>query len=214
MSRRISAPIVVLLLAVWPAGARAQSAPPASPTGKVRRAISFLGGAATGLAAHESGHVLTGLASGAHPGVRRIRYGPLPFFAISHDAVSRRREFVISASGFWMQHAGSEWILTTRPRLRDEQAPLIKGLLAFNLAASAVYGVAAFGRFGPPERDTRGMAASLGHSGAPEPAIGALILAPAVLDGYRYLRPDARWAAWTSRAVKVALVGLAVAAGR
>ena len=41
----------------------------------------------------------------------------MPFFAIRHDPVSRRQEFVISASGFWMQHAASEWILSARPRI-------------------------------------------------------------------------------------------------
>ena len=30
-----------------------------------------------------------------------------------------------------------------------------------------------------------------------------MILAPAVLDGWRYFHPDAKWAVWTSRAVKV-----------
>ena len=36
--------------------------------------------------------------------------------------------------------------------------------------------------------------------------IGALILAPAVLDTWRYFDPDARWPVWASRAVKVGSV--------
>jgi hypothetical protein len=36
--------------------------------------------------------------------------------------------------------------------------------------------------------------------------VGALVLAPAALDAYRYFAPDARWAAWASRAVKVGMV--------
>jgi hypothetical protein len=87
-------------------------------------------------------------------------------------------------------------------------------MLAFNLAASAVYSVAAFGRFGPPERDTRGMAITVGDDGIPEPVIGLLVLAPAALDGYRYLKPHATWAKWASRGAKIAGVALTIAAGR
>ena len=52
----------------------------------------------------------------------------------------------------------------------------------FSASASLVYSAAALGEFGPPERDTRGMAASLGHDGIPEPVIGLFVLAPAVLE--------------------------------
>ena len=77
-----------------------------------------------------------------------------------------------------------------------------------------VYSVAAFARSGPPERDTRGMAVSLGRDGVPEPAIGALVLAPALLDSYRFVRPEATWAKWASRGAKIAAVALTVAAGK
>lgn len=113
-----------------------------------------------------------------------------------------------------MQHAGSEWLLSTRPHLRRESAPFLKGVLAFNLATSAVYATAAIGKLGPPERDPLGMAASLGKKGWPEPAVGVLILAPAILDGYRYLNPDQKWAAWVSRGVKAAFLALTLVAGR
>ena len=74
------------------------------------------------------------------------------------------------------------------------------GLFAFNVLASVGYAGAAFARTGPPERDTRGMADSLRWK---EPAIGVLILIPALLDAFRYYHPDAKWAAWGSRAAKV-----------
>ena len=51
------------------------------------------------------------------------------------------------------------------------------------------------------------MAESIGVS---EPAIGAMVLAPAVLDAIRYFNPDARWAKWASRAAKVGSVLLVV----
>jgi hypothetical protein len=192
----------------------AQTADPPQTDSRVRAALLFLAGGASGFVVHELGHVITGLAFDAHPRARRLDYGPIPFFSIQHDTVTRRREFVITSSGFWMQHAGSEWILTAHPDLASEQAPMLKGVLAFNLTASAIYSAAAFGRFGPPERDTRAMAQTLGKDGIPEPVIGLLVLAPAALDGYRYLNPESGWAKWTSRGVKVLAVVLTMAAGK
>lgn len=171
---------------------------------RATRTAAFVGGAAAGFLAHEGGHLLFDAAFGADPGVKRVSFAGIPFFAITHeDDVTPREEYVISSAGFWMQHATSEWILTARPGLRRERAPLLKGWLAWNVIASAAYSTAAFGRFGPAERDTRGMAQSLGIA---EPWVGAMILAPAALDAWRYTHPDARWAKWTSRAVKAGLV--------
>jgi len=174
----------------------------------------FLAGGLTGLTVHESGHVLTGAVFGAHPGVKSINYAGVPFFAVTHDTVSRRKEFVISSAGMWMQHAGSELILTKRPNLRHESAPFLKGMLVFNTATSAVYSAAAFGTLGPPERDTLGMAVSIGKRGWREPVIGAFILAPAALDVYRYFRPDQQWAVWASRGSKAVFMALVLFAGR
>ena len=84
--------------------------------------------------------------------------------------------------------------------LRREHAPFAKGLFAFNVLTSVGYAAVAVARAGPAERDTRSMAAA---SGVAEPAVGALILVPAVLDGWRYFRPEARWAVWSSRAAKI-----------
>lgn len=70
-------------------------------------------------------------------------------------------------------------------------------------ADSAGYACVAFARAGPFERDTRGIAESIGVD---ERAIGALVLAPAVLDAIRYFKPEARWAKWDSRAAKVGSV--------
>ena len=101
----------------------------------------------------------------------------------------------------------SEWLLTKRPSLRVARAPVAKGLLAFNVLHSAGYACVAFARAGPFERDTRGMAGSIGVD---ERAIGALVLAPAVLDAIRYFKPEARWVTWASRAAKVASVVLVI----
>jgi len=172
---------------------------------------TFLAGGAIGLGLHESGHLLMASMFGADPGVKGVSFGPLPFFAITHPEVTPAREYAISAAGFWVQHASSEWLLTARPGLRHERAPLAKGLLAFNVLASVAYASASFGTFGPYERDTRAMADALGVA---EPWVGAMILAPAVLDTWRYLKPESRWASWTSRALKVGAVLIVVRAAR
>ena len=166
----------------------------------MRTAALFVAGGALGLAVHEAGHAAADVAFGVSPGLRKVSFGPLPFFAITHDAVSPAREFTISSAGFWMQHASSELILSRRPRLREERAPLLKGVLAFNVLASVAYAGAAFATSGPDERDTRGMA--LGARVA-EPWIGATILAPAALDAARYYQPDVVWLRWASRAAKI-----------
>jgi hypothetical protein len=202
-------------LAQTPAAGQASPATPQEARhSAVASALLFLGGAAAGLGIHETGHVIWSATFDANPRVAPLHYGFIPFFKIEHDLVPRRQEFVISSAGFWMQYWDSEWILTARPDLRHEHAPFLKGILAFDLGASTVYSIAAFGRFGPFERDTRGMADSLGKDGWPEPVVGVIVLAPAVLDGYRYLRPDSPWAKWASRGAKIASVVLVAAAGR
>jgi len=160
----------------------------------------FLAGGLTGLAAHESGHLLFDAIFGAHASVKKVDFHGVPFFAITHDnGLTPRKEFVIDSAGFWVQEATNEVVLTKRPNLRHESAPFTKGVVAFNTIASFAYAGAAFARTGPFERDTRGMAESLGWK---EPYVGLLILAPAILDTVRYFNPDARWAVWGSRASK------------
>lgn len=202
------------MVAILHAGAaRAQDASPrVRPANEepstAASAARFLAGGALGLVAHEVGHLTLDVAFGADPRLERVDFHGIPFFAISHRAdLPRRQEFVISSAGFWVQHAGSEWILTRRPGLRRERAPIAKGVLAFNVLASAAYAGAALARTGPPERDTRGMAVS---SRIDERLVGVLVLTPAVLDGWRYYRPEARWVKWASRAVKVGMVILVV----
>ena len=210
-------------LIAWPPHALAQTAEPVQTStpeasapsvqqGRSAKAIAqFVAGGAIGLGLHEVGHLVMASAFGAGPGFKGVSFGPLPFVAISHAQVTPAREYTISAAGFWVQHASSEWLLTGRPGLRHEHAPLAKGLLAFNVLASVAYATAAFGTFGPYQRDTRSMADALDVS---EPWVGALILAPAVLDTWRYVKPESRWAAWTSRALKVGAVLIVIRAAR
>jgi hypothetical protein len=164
----------------------------------------LIAGALTGFAAHEGGHLLFDVIFDADPGVKRVEFGGIPFFAITHRSdLSAKQEFAVSSAGFWVQNATNEWLLTSRPRLRSERNPFLKGIFAFNLAASGMYSVAAFARIGPDERDTRGMAIS---SGSEEPWIGVVVLLPAALDAWRYMNPDAQLPKWLSRAAKVGAV--------
>jgi hypothetical protein len=129
----------------------------------------------------------------------------VPFFAVTHDSgLPDGRESLISGAGFFSQHLTSEVILTRRA----VDAPLSsfeKGALAFHVATSTGYAVAAFAKYGPYERDTRGLADSL-H--VDERLVGAFVLAPAAFDAWRYFRPKSRVARWGSRISKVAYVGL------
>ena len=173
-------------------------------------AAKFLGGMATGFAAHESSHLIFDAGFGASPGIDRVSFAGIPFFAITHQSgLPAKQEFTISAAGLLTHNLTSEWLLTSRPDLHRQDAPFRKGWLAWNVVASTAYSVAAFARIGPYERDTRGMADSLG---IPEPWIGGVVLAPAALDTWRYFHPEARWARWTSRIVKTSAIVLIFAA--
>jgi len=201
----LGATLGVLLMA---ASALAQTPPPAQQeTSSEHRAsdtVKFLAGGAGAFVEHEAGHLLFDLLFDADPTLKPVHFGPIPFFAIEHRPnLSPRREFVVSSAGFWTQEATSEWLLTTRPNLRHEHAPYVKGALAFDVLASVGYGTVAFFRAGPAERDTRGMAVS---SRIDERVIGAIVIAPALLDAYRYFNPEARWPKWVSRATKVGTV--------
>ena len=162
--------------------------------------VRFFAGAALGLGFHESAHLIADEAFGADPGVRKVSAGFIPFFAITHEPVTPTKEFIISSAGFWAQDVGSDIVLSKHPQLRQEHAPVLKGLLAFNVVTSVIYSGAAFVRRGPAERDPRGMALS---ADVDEPWIGVTVLAPALLDAARYYRPNSRALRWASRAAKV-----------
>ncbi len=165
----------------------------------------LLGGAA-GLGLHEAGHLVANWAFEEKIKVKKVDYKGIPFFALSHAPdLSPRREYVVSSAGLWTQYLYSEQILTHHPNLKGEESPFRKGMLTFHVVTSLVYAGAALGRTGPVERDTRGMASSRRID---ERWIGVMVLAPALLDIYRYFSPDARWATWTSRGVKMGSVAL------
>jgi len=198
--REVSRSALLVLFFVSPVLAQEESG--ASRFGKV-----ILGGAA-GLGLHEGGHLIANWAFEEKVTIKKVDYKGIPFFALSHAPnLSPRREYVVSSAGFWAQYLFSEQILTHHPHLKNEDSPFRKGMLAFHVVTSLVYSGAAFGKTGPLERDTRGMASSRRID---ERWIGAIVLAPALLDMYRYFNPDARWATWTSRGVKMGSVVLVI----
>jgi hypothetical protein len=205
-SARKSAIIAALLaatLTVPDARACAQSTPGQAARPHERRiadAATFLAGGVLALGMHEGGHLIFDALFDANPKITHVQFGPFPFFAVSHRTdLSPRREFTVSSAGFWVQEATNEWLLTRRPHLRREHAPLAKGVFAFNVLNSIGYGAVAFAKAGPVERDTRGMAAAISVD---ERAIAAIVLGPALLDAYRYFKPESKWAKWASRIAK------------
>ena len=167
-------------------------------------ACGFVLGVGLGFVVHESGHLLANGVLGNDVYFKKVTAAGLPFFAIAHrEVLSQRQEFAVSSAGFLAQFASVEWVLTRTPELRDRPASVSKGVLAFHLGTSAMYGIAGLGHLGPLERDTRGMATSLGID---EQWVGVAVLAPAILDTYRYFRPSSKWARWSSRISKIVIL--------
>ncbi len=185
----------------------------------------FLGGALAAFLAHESGHAVANLSFGATPHLESVSFaGAVPFFSVTSDitcsgdrctrpvdggtvtfGAGRRGLFTILMAGFHVQHATDEVILTLTPRLRYEEAPLRKGMLAFNTLTSAGYVLANWVGLEPEKGDLHGTYA---QTGAPRHLVNGILLGVAALDLARYAFPDVRWLAWASRVGKVGLAGL------
>ncbi len=177
---------------------------PAPPAFALRDLKPLLGGALAGLALHESGHYLLNLGLHTDPYLKRVDTADIPFFAVTYrKEVTLRQEYAIASAGFWVQHGMAEAVLAKYPYVWKEAPMAVKGAFAFHLATSLVYAYAALAKSGPPERDTLGMARGLGIH---ERWVGLAILLPAALDAYRSFHPDAPWATWTSRGLKVSFV--------
>jgi hypothetical protein len=210
-SRDVSAPPASL--------APATLAPVRSTASEVGR---FAAGAASAFAIHESCHLVANLALGNVPRVSPVTYGGvIPFFTIDHGITcpggrcvtrdgstfgpGRPGLFLILSAGFQCQHLGDEIILTTTPDLRAQDAPFLKGMLAFNTLAAAAYVVADWGGAEPPQGDLVGL---YRDARAPRNAMNGLLLGVALLDVARYVWPDVGWLAWASRTLKVGAGGV------
>ncbi|HTP52723.1 MAG TPA: hypothetical protein VMK42_18695 [Anaeromyxobacteraceae bacterium] len=182
----------------------------------------FLAGGATAFVAHETCHVLAGLALGNVPTVQPVKFlGVIPFFAISPGITCvgnacykangtpfppgpRGLYFIVSA-GILCQEAEDEVILSLEPGIRYQDAAFLKGMLAFNTLASVGYALANLFNLEPPEGDLRAMSRLVP---VPHAVLSGLVLATAALDISRYYFPDAEWLPWVSRVTKLATVGV------
>jgi len=168
---------------------------------------NFFAGAFVALAGHEGGHYIANAGVGSHPYLKGVYYGPIPFFTIEPNRPLNHHEHYITASaGFNSQQMINEWLLSAHPNLKDEDQPFLKGVATFNFWLTVGYAATAFAKTGPAERDTKGMADSLGCG---ESLVGAMILVPTALDTYRYKHPDAKWARDASRLSKLGMIFLA-----
>jgi hypothetical protein len=171
-----------------------------------RNKTMWLTGAFAGFLGHESGHVIANYALNTDLYLKSVHYGPIPFFTIQPGRpLSNREHYITASAGFNAQHIINELLLTKHPNLREEDKPFLKGIVNFNFWLTMGYAATAFAGTGPDERDTKGMADSLGWN---ERWVGAMILVPTVLDTYRYKHPDAKWAKIASRISKIAIIGL------
>jgi len=165
--------------------------------------LPFLGGGLLGLVLHESGHLGAGYAVNGHPRIVGVHDGGVSFFAVSYDPLPARKRYEVSAAGFWVQFGSAEVVLKQHPHLWQDDAPVAKGVFAFHIVTSLVYAYGALVKAGPQERDTLNMAQALGIH---EKYVGMAVLSTALLDLYRSFYPEARWATYTSRSLKVGFV--------
>ncbi len=186
-----------------------------------------IGLGASGVAAafflHEMGHVLMNLAYRNYPTLQPVTYGGfIPFFTIDPGITcgnngcvdangdrfkgGRTGKYFITSAGFLVQSLITEAIMSKDPMIRYHYKPFQKGMLLFNTTLSFGYALSAWLGLEPRSGDIRGMADA---SGINHNLMALLVALPAGIDLYRYLKPDAKWAPWFSRASKATLIGVA-----
>jgi len=170
----------------------------------------LLAGIATGFVSHEGGHLLLDGFLRAHPRIRGVRLGPLPFFAIEPQIVESDRElYAISMMGFFMQNAYAEAILQRNPHLIDNHRPFLEGMMLFHVALSLSYAITGFANAGPAQSDVNSMARA---ARIPPWSVGLMVLLPALFDTVRYFAStDRKWAEWTGISTRLPLFGMAFA---
>jgi hypothetical protein len=215
--------------AVMPAGLLPSPLPPPPLTwarlfdvSNVPSFLLFAGGALSGLALHELGHVTANLGYGNVPSVQGIVVARfIPWFVIdarltyAHGTYYQRDGavfaggghgyYVINTAGFMVQNLGSEILLSAQPPLRYEHAPFAKGLLWMNMLLSIGYSTASLLGVEDVHGDIYGGSR---HSGYPSGLIAGVVLSNGALDLLRYMFPRNPWLPWLSRASKVMLFGM------
>ena len=94
--------------------------------------VKFLTGAALGLAMHEGGHLVFDTIFDASPRIKGVRFGPLPFFAITHRGdLSPRR--VHDLLGRILMVDLVERVVADQTRPLREGTRCSRSVLAFNV---------------------------------------------------------------------------------
>lgn len=184
----------------------------------------FVAGGATGFVLHESAHALAAESLGIDVRLE-FQSRPVPFPVVrynliqtedalgntqyvdrkrTHIANGAQKQLAIASAGINSQNITSEWILTLHPRLREEQRPFLKGMLAFDILTSIAYALGGRRNRGG---DVYQMSEALGVHNK---FVAGLILAPAAIDLYRYYYPESSWTPWISRGAKSYLLGLSL----
>jgi hypothetical protein len=165
----------------------------------------FALGAASAFVGHEMGHMMMDAFQGKSVKFVRVSLGPIPFFAIQPCCnLTHAQEYQIASAGFVVGDVSSELILQIAPRIRSRRHAFLKGALMFDILLAAGYAITGFAGIGPAQSDVNTMARG---AQVPQWEIGALLIAPAALDMYRYFVPRSIWAPWTSISAKALLLG-------
>lgn len=203
MSRRAPIRIVVLLLVTTLLTPTARARPDATYR-RVTDWLLLLAGAATGLVAHESGHLTLDFALQTHPTLEPVHLGPLPFFAIQPNDVDGDRElYAITMMGFLSEALSTEAIFARHPDLVHHHRPFLEGMLAFHVVLDVSYAITGIANVGPSQSDVNSMARA---SGIPRWGISTMLLVPVAFDLLRYIRPDTRrWSMWVGMGSRLPL---------
>jgi hypothetical protein len=162
-------------------------------------------GALSAFAVHEVGHLIADGFIGKDFHFVETKLGPFPFFAVEPCCnLTKGEQAFVASAGFFTQNVATELILFGAPRLRSKHHPFLKGMLFFNIGLSLGYGLTGLAGIGPDQSDVNTMSRGIDR---PAWFVGTLLVVPAVIDIYRYLVPDSKWAPWVSLQAKLALVG-------
>ena len=194
-----------------PVQAHSEQITPEADFRQVKDWAWFFLGAASGFVAHEMGHMFTDFILGKSVNFVPVQLGPFPFFAIQPCCnLTRQEQYAVASAGFMVQYVNSELILWISPRIRSQRHAFLKGVLALDIGLSIGYAISAFLPDGiaPAQSDTGTMARALG---IPQWQVGLMILAPAMVDIYRYLVPTSVWAPWVGVQSKLLVFGASFA---
>lgn len=171
-------------------------------------------GAASGFVGHELGHIVTDFMTLHHPTFHATKTGPFYFFAIQPCCgdLSHAEEYAIASAGLVVNDLSSELILQISPRIRSRHAPYMKGVLLADIGLELGYAISGFIQSAhpkgfPAQSDVGSMSRALGV--APW-RVSLSVMAPALIDLYRYFVPRSSFMPWVGIQSKMFMAGLVI----